>query len=237
MNNSALRFFALSGITALFSISITFAQQGMGVGNSNPLEMLHVTGAIKVGTDFNNSNAAPTGGAGTIRFKAGQFEGWDGTTWTPLGGGADLDWATSGANIYNGNSGNVGIGTSTPNAKLNVAASSGVVLQLDRANAQPTIEAGTTANNWLIMDGNVANSGRVGLNWFSAGNVLLANGGGNVGIGTAAPTTKLHIEGAIRMVDGNQAPGYIPVSNANGVMIWTDPTTISDGDWTVNGND
>lgn len=80
-----------AAIAALISFFLftdhLFAQQGMGVGNNNPLEMLDVTGAIKIGTDINNSNAAPTGGAGTIRFRAGQFEGWDGATWIPLGGG------------------------------------------------------------------------------------------------------------------------------------------------------
>ncbi len=42
--------FAVITFTA-FSAS-TFAQQGMGVGNNNPLEMLDVSGAIKVGTDL-----------------------------------------------------------------------------------------------------------------------------------------------------------------------------------------
>jgi prophage tail gpP-like protein len=29
------------------------------------------------------------------------------------------------------------------------------------------------------------------------------------------------------MVDGNQAAGYIPVSDVDGTMTWTDPSTIS----------
>ncbi|MCP4551723.1 MAG: hypothetical protein GY834_06720, partial [Bacteroidetes bacterium] len=51
---------------------------------------------------------------------------------------------------------------------------------------------------------------------------------GNVGIGTSAPPThKLDIEsGHIRMREG-AVLGYLPVSDADGVMIWTDPTEIS----------
>jgi len=50
---------------------------------------------------------------------------------------------------------------------------------------------------------------------------------GKLGVGTEAPTDELHVEGAIRMVDGNQAAGFIPVSDADGKMVWTDPTGIS----------
>jgi len=63
---------------------------------------------------------------------------------------------------------------------------------------------------------------------------------GSLGVGTQSPQDELHVEGAIRMVDGNQAAGYIPVSDVNGTMVWTDPTTITtadDGDWAVSGND
>jgi len=41
------------------------------------------------------------------------------TTW-PAGGGTGTGWATSSTNIYNTNTGNVGIGTTTPAGKLNV---------------------------------------------------------------------------------------------------------------------
>ncbi|MCP4091226.1 MAG: hypothetical protein GY746_15760, partial [Gammaproteobacteria bacterium] len=51
----------------------------------------------------------------------------------------------------------------------------------------------------------------------------------NVGIGTNTPDSKLHVVGSIKMVDGNQVAGYIPVSDAAGVMTWTDPASISTG--------
>ena len=56
------------------------AQQGMGVGNNNPQEMLDVSGAIKLGTTTNTN-------AGTIRWTGTEFQGWDGTQWITFGGG------------------------------------------------------------------------------------------------------------------------------------------------------
>jgi hypothetical protein len=57
----------------------------------------------------------------------------------------------------------------------------------------------------------------------------LATTSGNVGIGTANPQTKLHIDSggtsgtpipAVRIVDGNQAIGKALISDANGVGTW-----------------
>ena len=315
---------------ALLALSTsTFAQQGMGVGNNNPLEMLDVSGAIKVGTDNNNSNAAPTGGAGTIRFKAGAFQGWDGTFWIPLGGGADTDWTVSGNNQYSAVSGRVGIGTNSPNQKVHMHDAAATWLQLTSTGSGTSagdgvilgLSSGNEAQlrvreNWpLVFMTNdteqmrVANNGNVGIGtttplakldvtggfdgavllrlntarpWafeengagtfsrlrlrpetntksfeiisqdlshrlveFKAQNagsavLLVPDGIGNAGIGTTNAQEKLHVQGNIRMVDGNEQAGYIPVSDANGTMTWTNPLTITtadDGDWTINGND
>lgn len=497
-------------IAILFTTN-AIAQQGMGVGTNNPLEMLHVSGAIKVGTDINNSNAAPSGGAGTIRFKAGQFEGWDGASWIPLGGGTgsddqnltgatltgttlqisiedgsstsvnlsalvndadadatneiqtlslsgntlaissgnnvslagfantdnqnlsstvsgtnrtinisggtgtiisvadndndatneyntgvalsgtqlqitdgggtqsvdlaglvnDGDWTTAGNDIYNANSGNVGVGTTAPMQKmhLKVTENTGQVFPLliqntgavnaggtgsgigfsnmsntavktaiynertsnyslgklhfllsNTSNTDPVelstdarmtitsagkVGIGTTTPNFKLHVGSGAGDGimigpyndqlgyngtgtapelairfagyRDVINNFTGAKIaavrtdiccsglsqgtelafftqesqatapgdanlterLRIGNGGNVGIGTSSPSDKLHVTGSIRMVDGNQAAGYIPVSDANGKMTWTDPTTIAtadDGDWTVSGS-
>ena len=63
---------------------------------------------------------------------------------------------------------------------------------------------------------------------------------GNIGIGTTDPTNRLDIaSGKIRMRTG-AAVNYIPISDADGVMTWTDPSNIStanDGDWTLINSD
>ncbi len=96
---------ALLALIAL-STGQVLAQQGMGVGNNNPQEMLDVSGAIKLGTDSNNNTGAPAGGEGTIRYKAGQYEGWDGTSWQPLGGSGLL--GPTGPTGPTGDTGNTG---------------------------------------------------------------------------------------------------------------------------------
>lgn len=56
-------------------------------------------------------------------------------------------------------------------------------------------------------------------------NILVVNDNGNVGIGTASPTTLLHVyatqSGAFRLQDTTQGSGKILVSDSNGVASWT----------------
>ena len=62
--------------------------------------------------------------------------------------------------------------------------------------------------------------------------------GNNVGIGLTDPSQKLDVNGQIRMRGTSGTAGYIPVSDVDGVMTWTDPTTIStakDHDWYEDG--
>ena len=64
---------------------------------------------------------------------------------------------------------------------------------------------------------------------------------GNVGVGTASPTTGLHIfsttSGALRIVDGTQQNGYVLTSNANGVATWQASTGGGSGSTVTNPGD
>jgi len=61
---------------------------------------------------------------------------------------------------------------------------------------------------------------------------------GNVGIGTTAPTARLHVNGSFRLVNGTQQNGYVLTSDANGIASWQAPSggSSSDSDWTISGN-
>ena len=111
-------------------------------------------------------------------------------------------WTPSGNDIYNSNSGNVGIGTSTPNpnAKLDVVGwisalggvgsggSSGGFLASDRTSSGFTV---------YYRDGGVNRL------WDStAGDVIAFDSNGKVGIGTTNPSTALHVVGDVT-VTGN----------------------------------
>ncbi|UUC44880.1 hypothetical protein [Flavobacterium cerinum] len=52
------------------------------------------------------------------------FYYWNGTKWIPISG-AHNDWIISGNDMYNANSGNVGVGTTAPTAKLHVENTAG----------------------------------------------------------------------------------------------------------------
>lgn len=56
---------------------------------------------------------------------------------------------------------------------------------------------------------------------------------GNLGIGTALPTSPLHVAGKIRMVDGTQANGRVLTSDVNGTATWRN---ASDNAWGLTGN-
>lgn len=49
---------------------------------------------------------------------------------------------------------------------------------------------------------------------------LFVDPSGNVGIGTSAPTVRLHVAGALRVVDGTQGAGKVLTSDASGVATW-----------------
>ena len=57
---------------------------------------------------------------------------------------------------------------------------------------------------------------------------LDADNAADVAVGGLTATEKLDVNGKIRMRTGATA-GYVPVADANGVMTWTDPSTLSIG--------
>ncbi len=88
----------------------------VGIQTTNPTEVLDVNGAIRVGNTTNTNS-------GTIKWDGSNFLGYNGSAWVPLdvqttsGGG----WTDGGSNVYlTTSSDNVGIGTNSPSAKLDV---------------------------------------------------------------------------------------------------------------------
>ncbi|MBN8542149.1 MAG: tail fiber domain-containing protein, partial [Deltaproteobacteria bacterium] len=196
------------------------ASGNVGIGTTAPTEKFEVTGSAKVSGQLTSSirvNADFVGLNNTLfSGKAGGVEVFSAKT---TGGNGRVDLSTSGSSLAvslnaSGNSyftgGNVGIGTTTPDAPLRITHSDGSN-DLEGLRIQNT--AGSTANGMAIFNSGGARTISVGHNnstnesyiWnYSNAPIKLATNGaerlrvtesGNVGIGTATPNFKLEVAG------------------------------------------
>jgi hypothetical protein len=60
------------------------------------------------------------------------FYYYNSSAWQPFGGAADSDWTINGNDMYNANSGNVGIGTTNPTTKLHIENTSSATTLLNQ---------------------------------------------------------------------------------------------------------
>jgi microcystin-dependent protein len=148
--------------------------------------------------------------------------------------GADNDWMVSGNNMYSIPSGNVGIGTTDPEKKLDIASESYTGLGICLRSKLP---GGTS---WDIdNDGGVfkiiehagcgpefLNNTRIAV----VGNCIGSPYGGNVGIGTTNPATTLDVNGTARMTGfqlGTSATaGNVLTTDANGIGSWNPVSAV-----------
>lgn len=150
---------------------------------------------------------------------------------------------TNATNINNTNSGNVGIGTTAPGAKLEVYAGASSSTDLLAAILSQAGENGTilNLNNAFGPLASIGATKKGGGSWADEGHLVFSTATnsslsekmritetGNVGIGTASPLVKLHTKG----------PGFWESASLNGVSITPGATlqTIA-SDWNSGGSD
>jgi hypothetical protein len=163
-----------------------------------------------------------TGPAGLLPngTAAGNTPYWNGTT-----------WVTNSSNIFN-NGGNVGIGNTNPFAPLqfaNTIANRKVVLYQTTNNDHDYFGFGINAGmlRYQVDATTSAHAFFARTSATTSNELMRILGNGNVGIGTSAPTDKLHILGTsgntLRIEDGNEAAGKVLTSDATGNASWQSP--------------
>jgi hypothetical protein len=168
--------------------SVTFAKSGnVGIGATSPGYRLDVQGG-----QINSSGGLCI--AGDCK-----------TAWSQVGGGGSSQWTTSGSSIYY-NSGNIGIGTLTPNsAKLVISGASGTEgIDLSTSDQYANLRVIRNSNSSFDKDLYLQYQAGVGskIHFYSNNAESMTLSSGNVGIGTNNPTAKLDVNGNIN-VSGN----------------------------------
>lgn len=197
----------------------------VGIGTTSPEYQMEVAGDLTIGKEGDSgelrfrrsSNGNPVGYLGVantsnefrLRMSSGSSYF---TFWT--------NGPTSGSNekMRLDPEGQLGIGTSTPENKLHVHGKLRVSTPSNSRELLLNAQAGSI--DFYNTDFNI--------NRYGTGNILLARGGGSVGIGTTTPTSTLEVAGDLtigkqgnsghinlrRSSDGNPS-GYIGIANSS----------------------
>jgi adhesin HecA-like repeat protein len=157
----------------------------VGIGVTNPATSLDIAGSLRV---TGVCQIGPAGGYGIALFND-RTNTFIGQSYGRASGIQFTDAA--GLNtVYIANGGNVGVGSTSPGAKLDV-------------NGAVYISPNTAGKNTFILSTNASNDARLLMRSDVTTKVdIQANGasyfnGGNVGIGLTNPTKKLHVVGSL----------------------------------------
>jgi len=167
---------------------VTFASSGnVGIGTTSPNHLLEIDGGTE---NAFIQLTTPNSRYGGIAFGdpqsaiAGRIQYYHGDD--------SFQFDTDGKFTFEG--GNVGIGTTSPNALLELSKNGG-------GSSTTLLNVGGTGNGRMLVrhiDGKLHTSDATDdlyLNYLSSGHISMVNGGGNVGIGTTSPSQKLHVVG------------------------------------------
>ena len=187
----------------------------VGIGTTSPSKKLHVNGSYKLGTNAYiqydaaypyTINIQNTASAGDIKLQSANGE--NKILLQPSTGGIDF-YTNSSERMRITDGGNVGIGTTAPGAKLNVVGHS----KFNGTNHHSHFNySGDSSEDTYIRGGKPG--AKVYINDSHNSNVLIASGGGNVGIGTTSPGFKLQV-GTPAVVSGSSYSWSFDLTRAN----------------------
>lgn len=245
-------------ILLIFTLSIIIQNtqaQGVGINddNSNPdgsamLDVKSTTkGVLVPRMTTAQRNAIATPATGLLIFQTDNSAGfyyYNGTIWLPISGVSDNDWTANGTDLYNANTGNIGIGTATPSSKLdivggNIEWGNNSTLNIDQGGSIElggnSVVAGTGTPfidfhfNGLTEDYNtrIINDGNGQLSLISP--ILRAT--------TLAGTGNSLIQTSATGLISRKAYSGTATDVLTGDGNWTAISSLSDNDWIANGTD
>jgi hypothetical protein len=166
------------------SVKLRISEVGnVGIGTTSPNELLEVSGTSPI------IRVLATSGNSTLRLTDNGVRNWDlkvvdVSDYFEVGGTSATSLVVTGA-------GNVGIGTTSPTDKLDV---NGAVY----IRGGNSLKLDNTSNNYVAQISNGGSSGASTLVFQTGGSARMRIiNNGNVGIGTATPSTELEVVGTI----------------------------------------
>ncbi|MBL0355702.1 MAG: hypothetical protein IPP72_01900 [Chitinophagaceae bacterium] len=192
--------------TGLLLICNLLPAQNVGIGTLAPnssaqLEISSTTKGLlipRVTTLQRTAIAAPANGLMVYDTNLNAFWYYNGSSWAAINSGGGSNWTANGNNIYNSNSGNVGIGTSNPLARLSVDSS----IMVDQANSnqgfldRSSLYFGSDKKVGIVRSFLTGSAGRNGIGFFTSNTRRMTiDSTGQVGIGTINPLQTLHVNG------------------------------------------
>jgi hypothetical protein len=208
---------------------LTIATTGnVGIGTTTPVSRLQSNNVSTY------DSATPSGAIVASNLSSGNAVLDIGVDSTSLGyiQSRNITSTTAYNLLLNPIGGNIGIGTTNPGAKLEVASpSSGTTMLVGRANGNSSIKALPSEGGYLALD----SSGIATIiNHYSSDNVWLATGGGNVLVGTVSSNgSKLQVKGsgatsattALRVENSNASASMVVLDNGNVGIGTTSPVS------------
>ena len=198
----------------------------VGIGTTSPASKLEVYGGNSGTNDVDRY----------VRFKASngekRFDFYMGGTgnasslgmYTSDGTTKNIQISAGGTSYFN--AGNVGIGETSPSAKLQVVGTTGLPATSGTAFTG-TMRLNVSGYGTVLDFGSVGPA--TGTQWLQATDkadlsitypLLLNPNGGNVGIGTTSPAQNLHVIGNIYSVNSGTDGGQIRLANSGGGSNW-----------------